>query len=180
MLVFQPVFACRGLATFKLQITLALSFRFAVPTTLALSRRLFPPKSSLVKHNLLHAPMPATTTSGRDSQHQPNTISTPLGMVLLMLVNGVTRPNLLATMLQLTLAWVQRMALPGCLSRPTSQQPRPCIRGPLKSKAIFLALANTKTASSALSRDATQTAARSVPFALSPLLIDTDPVHRCL
>jgi hypothetical protein len=160
ILAFQAVFACKGLVTSKLQTTLVLSFRSAVPTILAPSRRPFPPKFSQVRHSPSHVLMPATTICGRDSQHRLNTISTPLDTVLLMLANGAIHPNLSAIMLQLTLALVQRMALPGCLSWPTNQRLPPRTRVPSRSRVTFLALANTRTVNSVLLQDAIQMAAR--------------------
>jgi hypothetical protein len=160
ILAFQPVFVCKGLVTCKLQTTLALSLRSVGPTIQVPSRRQFPPKFSLVRHSLSHVLTPAAIICGRGSQPQPNTISIPLDTVLLMLANGATHPNLSATMLQLTLALVQRMALPGYLSWPTNQRLPSRTRAPLRSKVIFPVLANTRTANSVLLRDAIQMAAR--------------------
>src|SRR2546423_2023811 len=76
-----------------------------------------------------------------------------------MLANGATHPSLLATTLQSTLVWVQRMATHGFLSWPTSQRPPPHIQGPLSYRVTFPVPANTRTVNSVLPLDAIKMAA---------------------
>ena len=159
---------------------LALLLRFAAPTIQVQSQRQFPPRSSLVKRNLSLVLMPATTICGRDSRPPPSITSILLGMVLLMLANGATHRNPLATTLQSTLALVQRMASPGFLLWRTSQRPRHHTQVPSRSRATFLALASTRMVNSALLQDAMETAARSVISLPYQSILNANSFYRCL
>ena len=179
-LAFRPIFACKVPVMFKLQTTLAPLFPFAGQTIQAQNQRRFLPRSSLVKHSLSLVLTPATTICGRDSRPRLNITSILLDTVPLMLANGATHPNRLAIMPQSTSALVQRTALHGCPSWQIHQQLLPRSRVPLRSRVIFLALANTRMANFALLQDAMHKAARLVPLFCCQHGVSANLYYRCL
>jgi hypothetical protein len=180
ILAYQPVFACKALATSKLRITLALSSRFAVPTIQELSLKRFLLRFRLVRLSPLHVQMPAATICGRDSRPLPNTTSILLDTVHQMLANGVIHPNPLATMLQSTLASAQRMASHGFQSWPTRRQPPSHIRVPLRSRVTSPALASMRTVNTALTQDAIKMAAQLVSPPSCYNESNANAFYRCL
>ena len=174
ILAYQPVFACKALATSKLRTTLALSLRFAVPTIQEPSLKQFLLRFRLVRRSLLHVQMLAVTICGKDSRPLLNTTSILLDTVHLKLASGVAHPNPLATMLQSTLVSVQKMASRGFQSWPTRQPPQPHTRVALRSRVTFPALASMRTVNTAPTQGAIKMAAQLVsPFIVTMSLMLT-------